>query len=166
MSRAVIYARVSTQDQNLDNQVIKLREYAIRQGYQWTLKVEKESTRNTRPIKNEVYQDLLRNEYDILLIYKFDRWARSTRELITDFEILVERGIKIFSYTEAIDLSSSMGKLQLTMLSAFAQFERDLIRERTLAGLERAKKEGKKLGRPKGSKDKGYRKKRKGDWAR
>lgn len=158
--RAVIYARVSTQDQNLDNQIIKLREYASRQGYQWTLKVEKESTRKTRPVKNEVYQDLLRNEYDILLIYKFDRWARSTRELITDFEILVERGIKIFSYTEAIDLSSSMGKLQLTMLSAFAQFERDLIRERTLAGLERARVQGKKLGRPKGSKDTKYRKKR------
>ena len=158
--KAVIYARVSTQEQNLDNQVHKLREYAIRQGYQWSLCVEKESTRKTRPVKNEVYQDLLRGEYEVLLIYKFDRWARSTRELITDFEILVERGIKIFSYTEAIDLSSSMGKLQLTMLSAFAQFERDLIRERTLAGLERAKREGKTLGRPKGSKDKKYRKKR------
>lgn len=160
MTRAVIYARVSTQEQNLDNQVHKLREYAKRQGYQWSLLVEKESTRKTRPVKNQVYQDLLRGEYEVLLIYKFDRWARSTRELITDFEILVERGIKIFSYTEAIDLSSSMGKLQLTMLSAFAQFERDLIRERTLAGLERAKREGKKLGRPKGSKDKKYRKKR------
>lgn len=159
--KVAIYARVSTQDQNLENQLLKLEEYSKRMDYQYTIFVEKESTRKTRPVKNEVYQALLRKEYDALLIYKFDRWARSTQELITEIEILVKRGISIFSYTEAIDLTSSMGQAMLTILSAFAQLERDLIRERTLAGLERAKAQGKKLGRPKGSKDTKYRKKRK-----
>lgn len=158
--KVAIYARVSTQDQNLDNQLIKLEEYAKRMDWEYVVFVEKESTRKTRPVKNEVYQALLRKEFDGLLIYKFDRWARSTQELISEVEVLVKRGASIFSFTEAIDLSSSMGTAMLTILSAFAQLERDLIRERTLAGLERARAEGKKLGRPKGSRDKKYRRKR------
>jgi DNA invertase Pin-like site-specific DNA recombinase len=158
--KIVIYARVSTEDQTVQNQILKLEEYAKRMGWEYDIYTESESTRKTRPVKQEVYNKLLRREYDGLLIYKFDRWARSTTELITEIEILVKRGVIIYSYSEAIDLSSSMGQAMLTILSAFAQLERDLIRERTLAGLERARAEGKTLGRPKGSVDKKYRKKR------
>jgi DNA invertase Pin-like site-specific DNA recombinase len=158
--KVAIYVRVSTQDQVLQNQILPLKNYAERMGWEYEFFEEKESTRKTRPVKNEVYLKLLRKELDGLLIYKFDRWARSTSELISDIQTLVQRGVGIYSYSEAIDLSSSMGQAMLTILSAFAQLERDLIRERTLAGLARAKSQGKTLGRPKGKKDSKYRKKR------
>ena len=159
--KVAIYARESTEEQSVQNQVIKLKEYATRRGWDYQIFTEQESTRKTRPVKTALYIKLLRKEFDGLLIYKFDRWARSTTELISEIETLAKRQIHIYSYTEAIDLNNSMGHAMLTVLSAFAQLERDLIRERTLAGLERAKFQGKKLGRPKGSKDKKYRKKRK-----
>lgn len=158
--KIAIYLRVSTQDQNLDNQKIPLINYAERMGWDFTIYEEKESTRKTRPVQYDLYQRLLRKEYDGLVIYKFDRWARSTSELVSHIEELVNRNIQIFSYSEAIDLSSSMGKAMLTILSAFAQLERDLIRERTLAGLARAKAWGKTLGRPKGRKDSKKRKRK------
>jgi len=153
-----IYLRVSTQDQELDNQKLPLIKYAERMGWEYDIYEEKESTRKTRPVQYELYNKLLRKEYDGLLIYKFDRWARSTSELVNHIEALLNKDIKVYSYSENIDLSSSMGIAMLTIMSAFAQLERDLIRERTLAGLQRAKAWGKKLGRPKGSKDKKKRK--------
>lgn len=158
--KVAIYARVSTSEQTVENQLLALEKYAKRMEWKYDIFVESESTRKTRPVKNNVYQALLRGEYDGLLIYKFDRWARSTTELISEMEVLVRRKVSIHSLNEGFDISSSMGQAMLTVISAFAQLERDLIRERTLAGLERAKAQGKKLGRPKGSKDKGYRKRR------
>jgi DNA invertase Pin-like site-specific DNA recombinase len=158
--KVAIYVRVSTQDQELDNQIIPLRGYAERMGWEYEIFQEKESTRKSRPVQYALYTSLMRKEYDGLLIYKFDRWARSTQELVSHIEGLVNRGINIYSYSENIDLSSSMGRAMLTILSAFAQLERDLIRERTLAGLDRAKAWGKKLGRPKGAKDLKKRKKK------
>jgi len=146
--KAAIYLRVSTQDQNLENQKIPLIEYCKRMGWDYDLFEEKESTRKTRPIQWELYNNLLKKKYDILLIYKFDRWARSTKELIEHIENLIEKNVKIVSYSESIDLSSSMGRAMLTILSAFSQLERDIISERTLAGLARAKAQGKILGRP------------------
>jgi DNA invertase Pin-like site-specific DNA recombinase len=91
----------------------------------------------------------LRKEFDGLIIYKFDRWARSTKELIEHMERLLDKGVTVYSYSENIDLNSSMGRAMLTIISAFAQLERDLIRERTIAGLRRVKAQGKVLGRPK-----------------
>lgn len=158
--KVAIYARVSTSEQTVENQLLALRRYAQRMEWEYVEFVESESTRKTRPIKNQVYLSLLKGEYDGLLIYKFDRWARSTTELISEMEVLVKRKISIHSLNEGFDISSSMGQAMLTVISAFAQLERDLVRERTLAGLERAKAQGKKLGRPKGAKDKGYRKRR------
>ena len=152
--KVCIYARVSMDDQTTDNQVNPLTVYAQRMGWEYDIVTETESTRKTRPKQWDLYNRLLRKEYDGLLIYKFDRWARSTRELIEHIENLTAKGVMIYSYTENIDLSSSMGRAMLTMLSAFAQLERDLIRERTIAGLKRAKAQGKTLGRPKGSKNK------------
>lgn len=146
--KVAIYARTSKTDQQLDNQVLPLKEYAKRHSWEYKVFTEQESTRKTRPIQWALYNDLLRKKYDGLLIYKFDRWARSTKELIEHIENLVAKGIHVYSYSENIDLNSSMGKAMLTILSAFAQLERDIIRERTLAGLARAKAQGKKLGRP------------------
>ena len=157
--RFAIYCRVSTQDQNLDNQKNLLIKHANRMGWSFEVFEEKQSTRKTRPVQNDLYCKLLKKEFDGLLIYKFDRWARSTTELVNHIEHLNQRRVRVISYTENIDLDNSMGKAMLTVISAFAQLERDIITERTLAGLDRAKKQGKTLGRPKGSKDKKDRKK-------
>lgn len=146
--KMAIYARVSTQDQTVENQVRPLQEYCQRMGWDYELFTESQSTRKSRPVQWDLFNRLLRKEFDGLVIYKFDRWARSTKELIEHIERLVEKNIKIYSFTENIDLNSSMGRAMLTILSAFAQLERDIIRERTLAGLARAKAQGKKLGRP------------------
>lgn len=146
--KVAIYARVSRTDQFLENQILPLKKYCERMGYDYEVFVEKESTRKTRPVQWDLYNRLLRKEFDGLVIYKFDRWARSTKELINHIESLMEAGVFIFSYSEALDLNTSMGRAMFTVMSAFAQLERDIIRERTIAGLERAKAQGKKLGRP------------------
>ncbi len=146
--KVAIYARVSTEDQTPDNQTIPLKTYCERMGWDYEIFTEVESSRKTRPIQWDLYNRLLRKEYDGLVIYKFDRWARSTQELVEHINRLVDKGVMVYSYTENIDLSTSMGKAMLTIISAFAQLERDIIRERTLAGLRRAKAQGKKLGRP------------------
>lgn len=146
--KVAIYVRVSTQEQNLDNQILPLTQYAERMGWEYEVFQEKESTRKTRPVQWELFNRLLRKEFDGLLIYKFDRWARSTKELIDHMERLLDKNILIYSYSENIDLSSSMGRAMLTIISAFAQLERDIIRERTIAGINRARARGKKLGRP------------------
>jgi putative DNA-invertase from lambdoid prophage Rac len=146
--KVAIYCRVSTEEQNTDNQSDILIGYAKRMGYEYDLFTEIESTRNTRPIQYNLYNRLLRKEFGGLLIYKFDRWARSSKELIEHMDNLVNKGVMVYSYSENIDLNSSMGKAMLTIISAFAQLERDLIRERTIAGLKRVKAQGKKLGRP------------------
>lgn len=146
--KVAIYARVSRTDQVLENQLLPLKKYCERMNYEFEVFVEKESTRKTRPVQWKLYNRLLRKEFDGLIIYKFDRWARSTKELIEHMESLYEKGVMVYSLTENIDLSTSMGRAMLTIISAFAQLERDIIRERTLAGLARAKAQGKTLGRP------------------
>ena len=150
--KVAIYARVSTDDQTTDNQKLVLTQYCDRMGWQYEVFEETESSRKTRPIQYGLYQRLLRREFDGLVIFKFDRWARSTQELVEHMNTLHSKGVAIYSYSENIDLSSSMGKAMLTIISAFAQLERDIIRERTLAGLARARAQGKKLGYPKGRK--------------
>ena len=146
--KVAIYCRVSTEEQDNNNQRIPLEQYCKRMGYEYEVFEEKESTRKTRPVQYELYNRLLRKEFDGLVIYKFDRWARSTIELVDHMQRLYDKGVIIYSYSENIDLSSSMGKAMLTIISAFAQLERDIIRERTIAGLRRVKAQGKKLGRP------------------
>ena len=153
MVKVAIYCRVSRTDQNLENQTLLLTEYCKRMNYDYELFVEKESTRKTRPVQWDLYNRLLRKEFDGLVIYKFDRWARSTKELIEHMENLVDKKVLVYSYSENIDLNTSMGKVMLTIISAFAQLERDIIRERTLVGLARAKAQGKKLGRPRKGKN-------------
>ena len=149
-----IYVRVSTQDQTVENQLLPLKQYAERMDWSYEIFEEKESTRKTRPVQWDLYNRLLKKEFDGLLIYKFDRWARSTKELVEHIERLIEKEVQVVSYSENLDLDTSMGKAMLTIISAFAQLERDMIRERTLAGLARARAQGKTLGRPR--KKRGY----------
>lgn len=115
--------------------------------------------RKTRPIKQHVLTMLRQKEFDTLLLFKLDRWARSTQELILEFTELYSKNINIISVSDNIDLSTATGKLQFQILSSFAEFERNLIVERTMEGLHRARLQGKIFGRPKGRKDTHPRKK-------
>jgi len=108
-------------------------------GWDYDVFEEKESTRKARPVQWEFYNRLLKKEFNGLLIWKFDRWARSTRELIEHMENFMERGIGFFSYMENPDLKSSMGRAMSPIVSAFAQLGKNIIKERTMAGLERAR---------------------------
>ena len=154
-----IYCRVSTKEQDTENQRIRLTEYANQKGWKYDVFTEVQSTRKTRPVKAELMTKLRNSNYDGVLIYKLDRWARSSTELILEVKELIEIGIKFISLTENLDFSTSAGKLHFQILSAFAEFERDLIRERTIEGIRRARLKGKQPGRPKGSKDRNKRRK-------
>jgi DNA invertase Pin-like site-specific DNA recombinase len=159
MKKIALYVRVSTSDQTVENQKIRLIEYAEKNGLNYDIFEEIESTRKTRPVKQALLARLRNNEYKAVVIYKLDRWARSSTELILDTKELLDKGIGFISISDNLDFSSAAGKLHFAILSAFAEFERELIRERTIEGLRRAKMQGKHAGRPKGSKDTKKRKK-------
>ena len=154
-----IYCRVNTTDQNPENQKIELEKYAKLRGWDYKTFEEKVSTRKTRPIKYELIRMLRKKVYDAVLVWKLDRWARSVSEASLEMDELVRKNIGFISLQDNIDITTANGRFFAQVLFAFAELERNIIRERTLAGLERAKKEGKKLGRPKGSKDRKIRKK-------
>ncbi len=151
--KVAIYVRVSTRTQNTDNQKQILIERAKNEGWDFELFEEQESTRKTRPVKYALLQRLRNKEFSTLVFLKLDRWGRSLKELTDEILELNEKGINIISIRDNIDLSTATGKLQFNIICSFAEFERELIRERTLDGLARAKSQGKTLGRPKGSKD-------------
>lgn len=155
---AALYVRTSTDKQTVENQKIRLIDYANDHGYTYDVYEEVESTRKTRPVKQTLLSKLRNKEYDAVVVYKLDRWARSSSELILDTKELLDKGIGFISVSDNLDFSTAAGKLHFQILSAFAEFERELIRERTIEGLHRAKSQGKKPGRPKGSKDKKKRK--------
>jgi DNA invertase Pin-like site-specific DNA recombinase len=153
MSHIALYVRVSTSNQTNDNQKIRLIEYAKKNDCTFDLFEEVESTRKTRPVKQALLQKIRQNNYHAVVVYKLDRWARSSTELILDTKEILDKGIGFISISDNLDFSSAAGKLHFQILSAFAEFERELIRERTIEGLNRAKRQGKKPGRPVGSKD-------------
>jgi len=147
--KAVIYCRVSKQDQNPENQRIELERYAKGMGYDYVVVEEQESTRKTRPIKQVVFQDTISKKYDLILVWKLDRWARSLQELINDLQVLKQNNAQFFSLKDNLKLDENPSNmLMIHILGAFAEFERAIIRERTMAGLARARAQGKRLGRP------------------
>ncbi len=159
MKKVAMYVRVSTSHQTVENQKLSLINYAQKNGMRYDIFEESESTRKTRPVKQALLQKLRDKEYDAVIVYKLDRWARSSTELILNTKELLDKGVGFISTSDNLDFSTAAGKLHFQILSAFAEFERELIRERTVEGLKRAKIQGKKAGRPKGSKDKNKRKK-------
>lgn len=146
--KVAIYVRVSKGDLNPDNQKLKLVEYCRIKGWEYDIFEETESTRKTRPVKELVLSKLREGNYDGVLIYKLDRWARSLQELIMNIEELRNRNRQFIVLTQPIDTTNSAGMLMFQILGAFAEFEREIIRERTITGLERARSQGIKLGRP------------------
>lgn len=159
MKKVALYARVSTSEQTVENQKIRLIDYAQSMGLEYDFYEETESTRKTRPVKQELLSKLRKGIYSSVIIYKLDRWARSSTELILDTKEMVDKAVGFISLSDNLDFSTAAGKLQFQILSAFAEFERELIRERTIEGLRRAKIQGRSPGRPKGSKDTKKRKK-------
>ncbi len=152
--KVALYCRVSTLEQDTMNQELRLVEFATRNNYQFEIFREVESTRKTRPVKQELLSLLRKKYYDAIVVYKLDRYARSSAELILEVKELLDKGVSFISISDNLDFSTASGKLHFQILSAFAEFERELIRERTIEGLRRTKSQGKKLGRPKGSSDK------------
>ncbi|MBK9096714.1 MAG: recombinase family protein [bacterium] len=151
MKRVIIYARVSTREQNVDMQITDLHQYAEARK----LKVVQEyvdyasGAKTDRTNYRKLFDDVQKRNTDIVLVWKFDRFARSTRELINALEEFNNIGVDFISYKENIDTSTPAGKILFTMISAFAEFERAIIRERVIAGMEKAKSKGTRIGRPK-----------------
>ena len=156
-----LYCRVSMGGgvQTNENQTIRLTQYAIDKSLSFDLFEEVESSRKTRPVKQDLLAKLRSGVYCGVIVYRIDRWARSSTELILDIKELIDKGIEFISISDNLDFTTASGKLHFEILCAFASFERDIIRERTIEGLRRAKLQGKVAGRPIGSKDKSPRKK-------
>ena len=143
-----LYCRVSKRDMHPENQRAALEAWAKAKGYQYTLFEEKESTRGGRPVKQTILAALRARTYEGVAIYKLDRWARSLQELLLELDELSTKAIEFVVVTQPIDTTSASGRLFVQILGAFAEFERELIRERTIAGLERARASGRVGGRP------------------
>ncbi len=154
--RVALYARVSTTDQSTDSQLLDLRRYVSERGWH-SFKEYCDNgisgTTDSRPALNELMNDAKKRRCDVVLVWRFDRFARSTKHLILALEEFKNLGIDFVSYQENIDTSSPLGSAIFTIISAVAQLERDIIAERVKAGLRRAKENGKKLGRPRASVD-------------
>jgi DNA invertase Pin-like site-specific DNA recombinase len=149
--RVAIYCRVSTIDQTPENQKIELERYAKAMGWDYIIFEETESTRLSRPIKNKIFQEACRKEWDLIFVWKLDRWARSMQELVNDFVILRNNKVGFRTLIENIAIDDSpTNQLMVNIFCSFADFERAVIRERTMAGLARARAQGKHLGYPKG----------------
>ena len=156
MKRIAIYARVSTTDQSTESQLLDLRRYVSERSWNIFKEYVDEGisgTKDSRPALNELMNDAKKRRFDVVLVWRFDRFARSTKHLILALEEFRNLGIDFVSYQENIDTSSPLGSAIFTIISAVAQLERDIIAERVKAGLRRAKENGKKLGRPRASVD-------------
>ena len=152
MNKVALYARVSTNNgsQDTEVQLSQLRRYCRERG----LAIYKEyvdqisGAKDNRPGFQTMMSDIRQRKADTLLVWKFDRFARSTRALINALEEFRALRINFISYSEQVDTSTPMGKAMFTMISAIAEFERSLIAERVSAGLVRARERGVRLGRP------------------
>lgn len=150
LKRAGLYVRVSTEDQRTDLQERQLKEYVERRG--WKLhKIYRDKisgATQSRPGLDELLKDCRRRSIDVVVVWKFDRFARSLKTLISGLELCRALGIDFVSVTEAVDTLVPAGEMLFQMIGAVAQFERSLIGERVRAGIDNARKNGTILGRP------------------
>jgi DNA invertase Pin-like site-specific DNA recombinase len=149
--RAAIYARVSTFDQNVSMQLRDLRRLAKQRGFtvfKEYLDEGQSGSRTSRPSLDEMLADAKRGRFQVLLVWKLDRLGRSTAHLIRLLEDFRVWNVQLVSFGEGLDFTTTAGKLFYTLLGAFAEFEKDTIRERVRAGLRNAKANGVRLGRP------------------
>jgi DNA invertase Pin-like site-specific DNA recombinase len=148
--RVAIYARVSTHDQQtLPMQLEAIRAYAERKGWQIASTVEEiGSGAKTRPRREELLRAARRKEIDVIVVWRLDRWGRSLVDLIATLQELTALKVGFVSLSEALDLTTPSGRAFAGMLAVFAEFERDILRDRVKAGIAQARKDGRPHGRP------------------
>jgi len=155
--RIVIYARVSTRDkQNIETQISFLQDYAKRNNLQITetyKDIGESGKKDSRPAFDKLLSDMREGKFEGVLVYKLDRIGRSLSHLLQLFQEFQNRKISFISATQNINTTTPEGRMFLHLLMILAEFERELIVNRINAGLQRAKSEGRKLGRPKGKRD-------------
>ena len=150
MFRAGLYARVSTNDQQtIPLQIRALQEYAARRGWAIALQVkEVGSGASQRQLREKLLEAARRREIDVVLVWRLDRWGRSVADLLATLQELDHLGVGFVSLTEALDLTTPAGRAMAALLAVFAEFEREILRERVRAGLAHARQNGTRLGRP------------------
>ena len=149
--QAALYCRVSTNDQTCENQLRDLRAHAQQRG--WQIVEEYVDTgvsgaKESRPALDRLMKAAWAGKFQAVLVWRFDRFARSTKHLVTALETFRSLQIGFVSLQEQIDTATPLGQAMFTIISAMAQLERDVIRDRVRAGLRRARSQGRRLGRP------------------
>ena len=147
--KAAIYARVSTLDQEPENQLQELRRYVETRGWTATEYVDRgvSGAKDRRPALDRLVADARRRRFDVIACWRLDRLGRNLRHLVTLGDELQALGVGLVSLGESIDTTTPSGRLLFGILATLAAFERDRLRERTISGLQRAKAQGVKLGR-------------------
>lgn len=146
MMKVAIYCRVSREGQELDTQERICLEYCQRMNFE-VFKIYKDvftGTTTNRPQFNQLLEDLRSLKFNCVMVTKLDRMGRSLQHLLSLFDEFSRKGVHFIATTQNIDTSSPVGKLQMQILGAFAEFERNLISERTKEGLMKAKNKGKR----------------------
>jgi len=145
-----LYARVSTYDQNtLPMQIKAMQKYV--KSRDWNIVAQVEDTgsgANERPERETLLKAARRRDIDLILVWRLDRWGRSVTDLLNTLQELTQLGVGFVSITEALDLTTATGRAMAALLAVFAEFEREILRERVKAGIEHARKQGKPHGRP------------------
>jgi putative DNA-invertase from lambdoid prophage Rac len=150
MFRAGLYARVSTNEQQtLPMQSHAMREYAARRG--WTVAMQVRDVGSgaaQRQAREKLLEAARRREIDVVVVWRLDRWGRSVTDLLATLQELEHLGVGFVSLIEALDLTTPAGRAMAGLFAIFAEFEREILRERTRAGLAQARLNGRRLGRP------------------
>src|SRR5215471_20663506 len=154
MKRAAIYMRVSTRNhgQTIETQRIALVDFAKKRGFEIVEEYADDGisgSKDSRPALDRLMKAAQAKKFDAAIVARFDRFARSTKHLVLALEQFNHLGIDFLSLSESVDTSTPMGKMIFTVLGAVAERERNLIKERVHMGISRARKQGKRLGRPK-----------------
>ena len=152
MNRAVIYSRVSTNDQCVSNQLKVLREVAERKGLNVVSEITDEGIsgakgRDQRKGFDQLIKGAVRKEFDIILVWDVSRLGRSLKHLVSFLEDIQSANCDLYIHQSGIDTTTASGKMMFQLLGVFSEFERSMIRERVIAGQQRAKSEGKHIGR-------------------
>ena len=150
MVRVGLYARVSTHDQKtLPMQIRAMREYAAKRGWEIAVQIkEVGSGAVERELREKLMASARRREIDVVLVWRLDRWGRSLADLVVTLKELAELGVGFVSLTETLDLTTPTGRAMAGLLSVFAEFEHEILRERIRAGIAEARLKGTRFGRP------------------
>src|SRR5664279_1485008 len=150
MKRAVLYVRVSTPDQSIEPQLLDLRQMAAARGYEIVREYSDKlsGTKSKRPGLDALLSDAQRHRFDVVMVWAFDRMARSVRHFLEVLDELNRLNIEFISFRENIDTGGPLGRALVVIIGAIAELERNLIVERVRAGMRRARLEGRPIGRP------------------